>query len=272
MNLEPTLPVLIFGLLVGARFGRRQAPSGFSIEYPPATRPRGTPIHHTIVELDVTGSGRRNDQLHLRMRADLRAIVADVLAMQRLDPDTIDRTDLGDGVRLVIPAHISPHALLDPFIPNLAAALRAHRATVINAARLRLRVAVHMGLLHRDVDGWAGAPLVHCARLLNAEPVRSAIAVADQADLVLVVSETIYTDVVRHGYGFDEAAYRHVRIAEKETIANAWIHIPGQQTQPNVNGCTLPRRIDAAARRRPAPRTVDKRRGRTVRQGKPARR
>ena len=51
VNLEPTLPVLIFGLLVGARFGRRQAPSGFSIEYPPATRPRGNRTLHRSVRV-----------------------------------------------------------------------------------------------------------------------------------------------------------------------------------------------------------------------------
>jgi hypothetical protein len=58
------------------------------------------PVHHTIVAMDIAGSGARDDQLQLQMRADLRKIVADALAEQALDPRSVYRTDLGDGVRL----------------------------------------------------------------------------------------------------------------------------------------------------------------------------
>ena len=191
------------------------------------------PTHYTIVAMDVFRSGSRDDQLLLRMRADLRAIVAGALARQRLDMSQIDRGDLGDGLRLVAPATIPPRAFLDPFIPDLASALREHRRAVADIARLRLRVAVHMGLLHRDEDGWAGHPLVHCARLLDAQPVRRALELAERADLVLVVSQMVHDELVRHGHGLDPASYRQVTIVEKETRAPAWVHVPGYPVPPS---------------------------------------
>jgi hypothetical protein len=199
---------------------------------PPATHTQ--PVHHTVVAIDVAGSGGRDDLLQLRMRADLRAIVAEVLTRQGLDLSTMHHTDLGDGMRLIVPPEVSPSALLDPFVPHLAAALRQHRRASSETAGLRLRVAVHMGLLHRDDGGWAGAPLVTCARMLDASPVRRVLAAENRADLVLVVSETVYDGVVRHGYGLDPAAFGQVRMVEKETAAPVWIHVPGYPYPPGL--------------------------------------
>jgi hypothetical protein len=189
------------------------------------------PVHHTIVAMDVAGSGGRDDVLQLQMRADLREIVADTLARQSLDLATLHPADLGDGIRLII-AGVSPAVLLDPFVPNLATALRRHRKTAADAARLRLRVAITTGLLHRDAAGWAGAPLVECARMLDAGPVRQVLAADERADLVVVVSQAVYDGVVRHGYGLNPDSFRPMDIAEKETKATVWIHVPGYRARP----------------------------------------
>src|SRR6266545_600791 len=109
------------------------------------TQMRLEPVHHTIVAMDVAGSGGRDDVLQLRMRADLREIVSDTLALQSLDLAALDHSDLGDGIRLII-AEVSPAVLLNPFAPNLATALRQPRKAASDAARLRLRVAITTGL------------------------------------------------------------------------------------------------------------------------------
>src|SRR4029078_1725888 len=85
------------------------------------TAMRLEPVHHTIVAIDVAGSGSRYDLLQLRMRADLREIVTDTLALQSVDLAQLHQTDLGDGMRLLL-AGVSPVLLLDPFVPNLATA------------------------------------------------------------------------------------------------------------------------------------------------------
>jgi len=195
---------------------------------------RYEPVHCTIVSIDVAGSAARDDQLLLRMRTDLQQLIAHTFTRQGLDPAWVDVEDLGDGVRLIVPAEVTPVRLLDPFLPHLAAALREHRKITAEPARLRLRVAVHMGLLHRDKAGWAGEPLVHSARLLDAPSLRRALAAAERADLAVIVSGDMHQKVIRHGYGLDTAAYHRVSVAVKETRTIAWIHVPGYPSPPGL--------------------------------------
>lgn len=192
------------------------------------------PLHATIVALDVERSAGRDDHLILQMRADLRAIVSDVLRQQSLDPAVVDGTDLGDGLRLIVPATIPPSVVLDPFVNNLAAALRRHRKAAAPQTALRLRMAVHMGLLHRDSGGWAGQALVHCARLLDSAPLREHLAAAHRADLALIFSQDIFEQVVRPGYGLDPATCGQVVVAVKETRVVAWVHVPGYPNPASV--------------------------------------
>jgi hypothetical protein len=185
------------------------------------------PFHHTVVATDVVGSSDRDDQLQLKMRADLREILAETLAQQGLDMTALGVTDLGDGIRLQVPAVVSPSAILTPFIPNLATVLRLHRKASNEKSRVRLRVAIHMGLLHRErAGGWAGTVLTECARLLDAPSARDLIA-ASGADLVVVVSQPIYEAVVRPGFGLDPGSFDRIRVRSKETDTHAWAWLPG---------------------------------------------
>jgi hypothetical protein len=161
------------------------------------------------------------------MRSDLRRIAKEVLAEQSIDWKALDRTDLGDGFRLVIPATITAAALLDPFIPNLESALREHRKSAATSAMLRLRVVLHHGPVHRDGGEWVGAPMIHCARLLDADGPRKILANLHHANLVLIVSASIFETVVRHGYGLDPRLYQRIAVEEKETVTAAWVHVPG---------------------------------------------
>ncbi|WP_426502657.1 macro domain-containing protein [Dactylosporangium sp. McL0621] len=209
------------------------------------------PLHATIVAFDVERSGGRDDHLILRMRSDLRDMVAEVLRRQSIDPGIIDITDLGDGLRLVVPAQVPPSELLDPFIANLAANLRRHRRTAAPSARLRLRVAVHMGLLHRDDGGWAGLALVHCARLLDSAVLRRHLEAAHRADLAVILSCDVFEQVVGPGYGLDPDACGQVLVMEKETSVPAWIHVPGYPHPSTVPVVEEP--VPAAPDAAPAP-------------------
>lgn len=193
------------------------------------------PLPHTIVALDVVGSGQLDDQLLLAVRADVRMIVGSVLARQGIDIASLESHDLGDGIRLVVPGLITPPALLDPFVPNLDTALRQQRKRASAEARLRLRIAVHHGLVHQDGGSAAGEPLRITARLLDAAGVRQAIALADDANLVLVVSQQMFESVVRHGYGLDPALYQKISVREKETAATAWIYVPGHTPHLSID-------------------------------------
>jgi hypothetical protein len=187
----------------------------------------------TVVLIDVAGSASHTNPWQLRMRSDLRAMVINALSKPDFRPDEIDMTDTGDGIRMIFPPAVSPIPVLARFVPDLTMALRAHQENRPDA-RFRLRVAVDMGLVHRD-HGWHGSPLVMCTRLCDAQPVRRALRAIEQANLVVVVSSRVYDEVVRHGYdGIDPAAYSKIEIREKETSTSAWINVPGHDTPPGI--------------------------------------
>ena len=185
------------------------------------------PLHHTIIATDVERSSSRNDVLLLQMRRDLRDMLSDTLARQGIELDELTTIDDGDGFRLLLPSRISPSAALDPFIGRLGIELRMHRARSSQANRLRLRVAVHAGLLHREPGGtYTGTPLKECARLLDAPAGRELLRSSPGTNLVLLVSDSFYTTVVRNDGSLDPAAFRRIPVLVKETDEHAWAYLP----------------------------------------------
>jgi len=187
------------------------------------------PQHHTIIATDVAKSSGRNDALLMRMRRDLREILAETLRRQGLDPDRLTRIDDGDGYRYLIPSAVAPpQAALDPFVARLGIELRMHREAANEASRLRLRVAVHGGLLYAEPDGaYGGVALKDCARLLDADAGRDLLAAHPQAELVLLLTDVFYREVVGSGTTLDPGAFHKIKIKVKETDRTGWAYLPG---------------------------------------------
>ena len=197
----------------------------------PAGRERSVqqdPLFHTIVATDVEKSSGRNDNLLLRMRADLRDMLTSTLSRQNIDLAAVTMLDDGDGFRVLLPAGVPPHALLDPFVNRLGIELRAHRESAAAANRLRLRVALHSGLLHREESGsFTGRPLQACARLLDTPAGRELLTENPKADMVVLLTDGFYDDVVRSGTSLDPAWFRPIPIQVKETDGHGWAYLPG---------------------------------------------
>jgi hypothetical protein len=186
------------------------------------------PLFHTILATDVAKSGSRNDNLLLHMRADLRRILAETLGDQGIDIAALTVLDDGDGFRLLLPASVSSHALLDPFLGRLAIQLRRHREAANEANRLRLRVALHLGPLYLEHPGsYTGRPLTDCARLLDAPAGRALLDENPGADLVVLLTDVFYEVVVAGGMSLDPAWFRRIPIRVKETDRPGWAYVPG---------------------------------------------
>ena len=101
--------------------------------------------------------------------------------------------------------------------------------------QLRVRVVMHAGEVHYDANGCFGEALDVAFRLLDATRVKRAL--REMADpLILVVSEDIYSSVVRHGYdGIDhEAFHQMVRVQVAGRRYPGWIHLPGHAIRNTV--------------------------------------
>jgi tetratricopeptide (TPR) repeat protein len=187
----------------------------------------GEPVHRTILALDVEDftSTRRRDTDRLRLRRVLYELLE--LAFQRaaINRTCYECTDQGDSVLFLL-NDVPKTRVLPWLILRLAAALDRHNRNAPEAARLRVRIVMHAGEVTYDGNGYAGRPLNLTYRLLDSELLHDHLASAP-GSLALLVSDPIYRDIVAEGFGdLDAGAFQQVRIAGKNTSAEAWVYVP----------------------------------------------
>jgi hypothetical protein len=86
-------------------------------------------------------------------------------------------------------------------------------------------VAAHAGEVHHDAHGYAGYDVNLAFRLVDAQPLRAAMA-ASAAPVGLIVSEGVHDGVLRHGYGgLDPAAFQRVPVRVKTADVAGWIQL-----------------------------------------------
>ncbi|UWP83130.1 hypothetical protein [Dactylosporangium fulvum] len=115
-------------------------------------------------------------------------------------------------------------------VPALDRILREHNHSLLPEAKVRLRVAIHQGLVHlTGANGFPGEAVVEVCRLLDAEPLRQALTAFPHASVALIVSRSIFQDVVRHGYrGLRPQRFAQVQVKVKQLAADAWIFVPDE--------------------------------------------
>jgi hypothetical protein len=187
------------------------------------------PTYRPMLAIDIEKSSGRGDPAMIGNRATLRRALIAGLAAAGVQWDECHRTDLGDGFRLVLGREVPKADLLRSMVPVLAERLRAHNRSHGPAERIRVRVALHAGDVHMDDGEVVGGSLEVLARLLDAPPLRRALAgVPTGATVAVAVSQHIYEEVVRHGYDdIDPGTYRVVRFRLKGAPYEAWLHVPG---------------------------------------------
>ncbi|MEV6875011.1 hypothetical protein [Amycolatopsis sp. NPDC051128] len=193
-------------------------------------RPQADALHYTILAVDVEGfsaPGRTN--LHrLVVRSALYQAVEDALAASGVRWRGCHRTDLGDGVLVLVPG-TCPKAALGERVPRvLAKHLSAHNGAHRSEERFRLRVALHAGEITRDTHGFTGSAILHAFRLLESRAVRDALS-ASGGDVAVIASSWFYDEVIRHSPVTDPGSYVPVVVTVKETTAGAWIHLPARR-------------------------------------------
>ena len=187
------------------------------------------------VDIEGFGSPMRSDPLRASLRRHLHQYVDHSLMDVGVSPrQVLLRHDLGDGVLILLDPDLPLRRLLDVAVNTLASRLANHnRVTPSQAARLRLRVAVHRGALIRDAHGYTGHALNHAFRLLDAEVVRITLAHV-RGGLVVVISDHVH-DALCRSDGRDTSTptdYQPLWVSNKETTSRGWLHVPGESPQP----------------------------------------
>jgi hypothetical protein len=118
--------------------------------------------------------------------------------------------------------------VLSVLIRSLAAGLSADNGR--HADRIRLRMAIGVGLIERRAAGFGGPVIVDINRLVDSAALRSALSGEPAADLAVALSDQAYTLIIQPGYpGIPAGQFAHANVVAKEFSGTAWIWLSARQ-------------------------------------------
>jgi NPCBM/NEW2 domain len=171
--------------------------------------------------VDVVGYSARPAMAKLDAQTRMVALVDSVLTAIGVDHAEVDRQPSGDGMIVFLPASVSlRRALVELFDAArwLAEDNRRYRD------RLRVRMSAVIGPAGTAPAGYSGNTVIECARLLNSDVLRVAMAGRADSDLAILISDSLYTYVVDEGYPELAAPdFERVDVHVKDFHRHAWL-------------------------------------------------
>jgi hypothetical protein len=196
---------------------------------PSVRRHSGRALRMAFV-LDVAEYGKRAVPARDAVQQRLRRLVVATLAEcgLKLGERSMDHQWTGDGINAILPADIDPTAVLTTLVRSLSAGLghdnRAH------TDRIRLRMAIGVGLFERGPAGFGGPVIVDINRLVDSAALRSALTTEPAADLVVAIGDRAYGLILEPGYpGIPVSQFTRVHVVSKEFDGAAWIWVSTRQ-------------------------------------------
>ncbi|MEW2594362.1 hypothetical protein AB0893_28525 [Micromonospora aurantiaca] len=209
---------------------------------------------HPMLSVDARGYGSgdgRRQTAYQQGLVDLMTTSAEAAGLRRNDWDC---QKAGDGELAILPPDEPENVLIDDFCRTLAENLADYNEDRIDGARLRLRLAIHNGVVQPAANGYAGAGIVVVSRLVNADVARAVQDAMPQAGLVVILSNRVFLDTVAQGHTVTRPSrFRKATIQVKEYRDDAWLYVPGFDLR-DVNLADVPAPDD---RRAPPPQRAD---------------
>lgn len=181
----------------------------------------------TLFAVDIADSTRpdRDDDIQRYLHEQLYVMLQKAFDGSGIPWAACWHEDRGDGVLVVIPPGISGLNLVGPLPKRLRGLVRRQNHACRATAQIQLRVAAHFGLVEHDGHGFVGSDVNQLFRILDAPPLKEALA-ASRADLALIVSDHIYRSFVcRHRSLVSPDAFEAVSFEVKETEFQAWSYL-----------------------------------------------
>ncbi|MBM2616002.1 hypothetical protein JIG36_10585 [Actinoplanes sp. LDG1-06] len=181
------------------------------------------PVHRVAFGVDVVSYSSRSTPQQLEVQRRVAAVADRVLAGLGLDLKATDSQFAGDGMMVVLPAHVRA----DVALPRLLHGWRA-QTSADNAEhpgeRIRMRLSAGSGPFTRAHLGFGGNTIIGLGRLLDSAALRQAMVDHPDADVVAIVTDRIFQDVVAEGYpGLTTDEFRSVEAGAKTFRATAWL-------------------------------------------------
>lgn len=196
-----------------------------------APEPKQVPSVNGTVRLCIAADIEKYSRFHNleAMRAQERFVELMRLARAHAGIDEADvvTESAGDSQYAVLPAGLDETVVVPRLLAGFDLAARTVNNDLNDHARLRVRVALDRGLVTPSVNGWVGRSTIAVHRLLDSQPLRAALAERPDRDCAVIVSDTIYQDVARHGYeGLSPSEFGEalVSLPNKNFTERAWLH------------------------------------------------
>jgi class 3 adenylate cyclase len=177
-----------------------------------------------LVAIDVEGFGQRHAAEQARVQNDLENTMAQAAANVRLTRERWYRQPGGDGELAVLPPGINGLHLVAEYPRRLAATVAEVNLARNSMPRLRIRLAIHHGAVMPGRFGPVGATVV-VSRLVDAEVLRQHLRRRSDLDVALIVSATVYDEVVKSRLNnLNPEAFRRVIIRAKGSSYTGYLY------------------------------------------------
>lgn len=183
--------------------------------------------------VDIAGFTRpgRDDEIRLYLHEKLYQVLEKAFDGSAIPWASCFCEDRGDGALIVVPPDVACKGILDPLPERLRSLIRRHNHVSCQAAGIQLRAAAHIGPVEHDSHGFVGSDINLLFRMLEARPLKRALA-GSGAELALIVSDDVYrSHVCRCPSLISPDDFQQVRFQVKQTRARAWIYLPGTPAQ-----------------------------------------
>ncbi|GLW29042.1 hypothetical protein [Actinoplanes regularis] len=177
---------------------------------------------------DVVGYSRRRGPGTEELQRDLVEVLARARRAAGIADSAVRPQPQGDGQFTVLPVGIDESVVMPRMIGALRAGLLDRDRGRAPDERMRLRVALHRGLVKEAANGWVGTAAIAVHRILDSPPLRAAITENPEAPYVLGLPDVLYQDVIAHAVEPPLAADFQpmtVRLPEKDFTERGWLTV-----------------------------------------------
>jgi hypothetical protein len=197
---------------------------------------RTQPMPHRVTfGVDIEGYSKRSNPEQVELQARLCWITERALTAAGVNPKRCGRQDQGDAQLISLPAGADLAGVL-PALPRvMQAAIHQVNSVPVSAGRLRLRMSMAQGPVQIASTGFVGPGVISAAWILESQTLRDALRASPQADLVIAITDDLYRQVFRQGYGGLAAGdFRSALIENpaKNFAVHVWIYVPSSQPDP----------------------------------------
>jgi hypothetical protein len=177
------------------------------------TEPSGNGVRRMCIAVDLEHYSRRTDAGQIEAQRAMSKLVREAGERGGLGRAQWLTQDRGDGELALLPPGIDEAHVVTALWRELREGLHRYNRHANAAARLRMRVAVHEGQTYIADSGFAGDAINTVCRLCDCTAAKDALS-GTEGDLVLIVSDRIFFDVIRgyDAHDLPSSAFTEVKI------------------------------------------------------------